>query len=113
MEFQNLVSETWTGDVPELRYACIPNPSGRQAGGNAATFEFQPSDFAGLATSRLAGIKALGDCFVLELLQYYSFETQTWGDATQVFKASFPPTVYVEDFRGPEWTKETLFKLDL
>lgn len=60
MEFQSLISETWTGDVPELGYACIPNPSGRQAGGNAATFEFQPSDFAGLATSRLAGIKPLG-----------------------------------------------------
>lgn len=93
LEFQNLISETWTGDVPGLGYACIPNPSGRQAGGNAATFEFQHIDFAGLATFRLAGVKALGDCFVLELLQYYSFETQIWGDAARVFRASLPSTL--------------------
>lgn len=113
LEFQNLVSETWTGDVPELGYACIPNPSGRQAGGNEATFEFQPPDFAGLTTSRLAGIKALGECFVLELLQYNSFKTQIWGDAAQVFKASFPSAVNVGDFRGPYCTKKIFFKLDL
>lgn len=59
------------------------------AGRNAATIEFQPTDLAGLATSSLAGIQALGYCFFLELLQYYSFETQIWGAAARVFRASF------------------------
>lgn len=65
------------------------------------------------ANSRLASVKASRDHFELELLQYYSTETQIWGDAAQVFKASLSSAVNVEDFRAPGRAKETLFKSGL
>lgn len=51
LEFQNLISETWTRDVSEQRCVSFFNSPGKQAGGNAAATEPQSSDaaFAGLA----------------------------------------------------------------
>lgn len=64
------------------------------------------------ANSRLAGVKALRNIFLLELLQHYPTETQIWGAAAQVFKASLSSAVNVE-FRAPGWTEEIFFKPDL